>query len=56
MSAKDILTHDKILLAFNMLDLDGNGRITKSDLCKVFKDSPNINEDDLSEIISEADQ
>lgn len=39
-----------------MLDLDGNGRITKSDLCKVFKDSPNINEDDLSEIISEADQ
>ena len=36
-SNKDILTDDKLLNAFNMLDMDGNGRITKEDLLQVFK-------------------
>lgn len=31
-STKDILTDDKLLNAFNMLDMDGNGRITAEDL------------------------
>lgn len=42
-STKDILTDDKLLNAFNMLDMDGNGRITKEDLKQVFKNSPDLN-------------
>eukprot|EP00347_Sterkiella_histriomuscorum_P016451 403353126 len=56
-STKDILTDDKLLNAFNMLDMDGNGRITKEDLQQVFKGSPEINQDQmLDEMIQEADE
>lgn len=56
-STKDILTDDKLLNAFNMLDMDGNGRITKEDLKQVFKNSPDINNDEMvSEMIEEADE
>ena len=55
-STKDILTDEKLLAAFNMLDMDGNGRITKEDLEKVFRNSPDINQDEMiSEMIEEAD-
>lgn len=57
-STKDILTDDKLLNAFNMLDMDGNGRITKSDLEAVFKkNSPEGgNSEDVDEIMFEADE
>lgn len=38
-SAKDILTDEKLMSAFNILDRDGDGRITKDDLAIVFKNS-----------------
>jgi Ca2+-binding EF-hand superfamily protein len=50
-STKDILTDDKLLNAFNMLDMDGNGRITKEDLEQVFKNSPNIDDTVLTEMM-----
>ena len=31
-AANDILTDEKLLSAFNMLDMDGNGKITIDDL------------------------
>ena len=41
-----------------MLDMDGNGRITKSDLEAVFKkNSPELgNNEDIEEIMMEADE
>lgn len=49
------MTDDKLLAAFNMLDMDGNGRITKSDLEKVFKNSADMNNEILDEMMMEAD-
>ena len=55
-STKDILTDEKLLNAFNMLDMDGNGRITKSDLEAVFKKNSSTDTNEaLEEIIQEAD-
>jgi Ca2+-binding EF-hand superfamily protein len=39
-----------------MLDSDGNGRITKDDIAQVFKNSPDINDEVLNEIMNEADE
>ena len=39
-----------------MLDMDGNGRITKSDLAEVFQNSTKINDMILTEMIEEADE
>lgn len=39
-----------------MFDKDANGRITKSDLAEVFKNSPDINDEALDQIIAEADE
>ncbi len=40
-----------------MLDMDGNGRITAEDLKQVFKNSPDINNDEMvNEMIEEADE
>ena len=39
-----------------MLDMDGNGRITKEDLAQVFKNSSNFNEEVINEMIQEADE
>ena len=55
-STNDILTDDKLLNAFNMLDRDGNGRITKEDLEEVFKNSPTFNAEVINEMIQEADE
>ena len=56
-STKDILTDDKLLNAFNMLDMDGNGRITKSDLEAVFKKNTSADANEaFDEIIFEADE
>jgi calcium-dependent protein kinase len=55
-STKDILTDEKLLNAFNMLDMDGNGRITKSDLEAVFKKNSSTDTNEaMEEIIQEAD-
>ena len=55
-SAKEFLNNEKILAAFAMLDKDGNGRITVDDLEKVFKGSPEINDEILREMIEEGDE
>jgi len=40
-----------------MLDMDGNGRITKEDLRQVFKNSPEINQEEMvCEMMEEADE
>mmetsp|Transcript_15499 Transcript_15499/g.11279 ORF Transcript_15499/g.11279 Transcript_15499/m.11279 type:complete len:107 (+) Transcript_15499:767-1087(+) len=54
-SSKDIMTDDKLRSAFNMLDRDGNGRITKEDLAEVFKGSSEIGQEVLEEMMAEAD-
>ena len=54
-STKDILTDEKLLAAFNMLDADGNGRITKGDLQQVFRNGPDLAQEEmLSDMIEEA--
>jgi Ca2+-binding EF-hand superfamily protein len=55
-SAKDILTDEKLISAFNILDMDGNGRITKEDLALVFKNSQGIDNEVLEEMVAEADE
>ena len=36
LSLKNVLTTDKIQAAFDILDRDGDGKITKADLAQIF--------------------
>ncbi len=50
-----ILNEERLLSAFNMLDIDGDGRISENDLYEIFKDNPDYSSGIEEEIMQEVD-
>ena len=53
---KDLLSKERLKLAFRMMDLNGDGTIQKSELRVFFSGIQNMNENVFKELISEVDE